>query len=148
MDPFEADPSPVMPSITFAEPSVQPDSQGTEAVVSSQGRVRKKRKLAHTAIPGHEQASESLSAGVSSRGKQRRMSKVVLINKGGRVGIYLPDKRRARIAKFHTKRKVRIWRKMSADSRPRIKGRFTKRLDVEECGVEGDGECESGGSFV
>lgn len=38
--------------------------------------------------------------------------------------------------------------KMSADSRPRIKGRFTKRLDVEECGVEGDGECESGGSFV
>ena len=69
MDPFEADPSPVMPSITFAESSsVQPDSQGTEAVVSSQGIVGKKRKLAHTAIPGHEQASESLSAGVSSRG--------------------------------------------------------------------------------
>ena len=70
-----------------------------------------------------------------------------LINKGGRVGIYLPDERRARIAKFHTKRKVRIWRKRIkydcrkklADSRPRIKGRFVKRSDVEECGVEGEG---------
>ena len=77
MDPFEADPSPVMPSITFAEPSVQPDSQGTEAVVSSQGRVGKKRKLAHTAIPGHEQALETPSAGVSSRGRQRQMSQVM-----------------------------------------------------------------------
>ena len=77
-----------------------------------------------------------------------------LINKGGRVGIYLPDERRARIAKFHTKRKVGIWRKRIkyecrkkfADSRPRIKGRFVKRPNVEECGVEG--EIESGGSFI
>mmetsp|Transcript_6983 Transcript_6983/g.12516 ORF Transcript_6983/g.12516 Transcript_6983/m.12516 type:complete len:373 (+) Transcript_6983:1464-2582(+) len=61
-----------------------------------------------------------------------------LLNKGGRTGIYLPEERKARIAKFHSKRKIRIWRKRIkydcrkklADSRPRIKGRFVKRSDV------------------
>lgn len=63
-----------------------------------------------------------------------------LLNKGGRIGIYLPEQRKARIAQFHSKRKLRIWRKRIkydcrkklADSRPRIKGRFVKRSDVEE----------------
>lgn len=63
-----------------------------------------------------------------------------LLNKGGRIGIYLPDARKARIAKFHSKRKMRIWRKRIkydcrkklADSRPRIKGRFVKRSDMED----------------
>mmetsp|Transcript_39991 Transcript_39991/g.82295 ORF Transcript_39991/g.82295 Transcript_39991/m.82295 type:complete len:629 (-) Transcript_39991:401-2287(-) len=62
-----------------------------------------------------------------------------LLNKGGRIGIYLPEARRARILKFHSKRKNRIWRKRIkydcrkklADSRPRIKGRFVKRSEDE-----------------
>ena len=61
-----------------------------------------------------------------------------LLNKDGRIGIYLPDARRARIARFHAKRASRVWRKRIkydcrkklADSRPRIKGRFVKRSDV------------------
>lgn len=63
-----------------------------------------------------------------------------LLNKGGRIGMYLPHERKDRIAKFHSKRKLRIWRKRIkydcrkklADSRPRIKGRFVKRSDLEE----------------
>lgn len=63
-----------------------------------------------------------------------------LLNKDGRIGIYLPDARRARIIRFHAKRAKRIWRKRIkydcrkklADSRPRIKGRFVKRSDMDE----------------
>ena len=63
-----------------------------------------------------------------------------LLNKDGRIGIYLPEERRQRIARFHSKRKMRIWRKRIkydcrkklADSRPRIKGRFVKRSDMDD----------------
>lgn len=63
-----------------------------------------------------------------------------LLNKDGRIGIYLPEARQARIARFHEKRARRIWRKRIkydcrkklADSRPRIKGRFVKRSDMDE----------------
>ena len=63
-----------------------------------------------------------------------------MCNKDGRIGIYLPEARIARIARFHAKRSNRIWRKRIkydcrkklADSRPRIKGRFVKRTDMDE----------------
>ena len=58
-----------------------------------------------------------------------------LANKGGRIGIYSPEERKARIARFHAKRSTRVSkrgvsydvRKTFADSRPRIKGQFVKK---------------------
>ena len=66
------------------------------------------------------------------------------LNKDGRVGIYLPEERKKRVAKFHLKRKMRVWRKRIkydcrkklADSRPRIKGRFVRRSDVESDSID------------
>jgi hypothetical protein len=65
---------------------------------------------------------------------------LALLNKDGRIGIYLPEARKERIAKFHSKRQRRTWRKKIkydcrkklADSRPRVKGRFVKSLDDGE----------------
>ena len=79
----------------------------------------------------------SLSSGASNA-QSPPTFQMELLNKDGRIGIYLPEARRLRIARFHAKRKMRIWRKRIkydcrkklADSRPRIKGRFVKRSDV------------------
>jgi hypothetical protein len=59
------------------------------------------------------------------------------VNRMDKVGIYGPEERKARIARFLEKRRNRVWakkvkydvRKNFADSRLRIKGRFVKKED-------------------
>jgi hypothetical protein len=73
-------PSTVVPPIAHTESSsVLPTSKAkTEAGVSSRGgRVGKKCKMAHTAIPEQQALEVTPSAGVSSRGRQCRMSQVM-----------------------------------------------------------------------
>jgi hypothetical protein len=94
-------------------------------------------KVAAAAAPGQAQSTVVSSASI---GTAMANVSLELVNKDGRIGIYLPEARRARIARFHAKREKRIWRKRIkydcrkklADSRPRIKGRFVKRSDVDE----------------
>lgn len=63
-----------------------------------------------------------------------------VINKNGRVGIYTKEERVAIVARFHEKRKRRVWqkriryvcRKSLADRRLRVKGRFVKMASSDD----------------
>lgn len=120
------------PQLASSTASLQQHSSAAQGT-SSQAH---QQTVPSGALSAATQASSSDQGGDGSAPQPCAME---LINKGGRVGIYLPDERKARVAKFHARRKNRIWRKRIkydcrkklADSRPRIKGRFVKRSDVE-----------------
>jgi hypothetical protein len=92
----------------------------------------------HTPLPSADQDhSDDLEGADTSHYRSKQKA---TLDKDDKIGIYSPEARKARIAKFHSKRKTRIWRKRIkydvrkklADSRPRIKGRFVKRSDKED----------------
>ena len=96
--------------------------------------------LSNSSSVSHQIATLPSSLNASNNGQNGPPTfQMELLNKDGRIGIYLPEARRLRIARFHAKRKMRIWRKRIkydcrkklADSRPRIKGRFVKRSDMD-----------------
>eukprot|EP00985_Skeletonema_marinoi_P005482 scaffold2376_cov80-Skeletonema_marinoi.AAC.3 len=101
-------------------------SSRTKAQQDMRSRVECKNQTQHGAVCRFESVDEKLSFPME------------LANKGGRIGIYLPDERKARIARFHAKRSTRVFRrrvtsdsrKKYADSRPRIKGRFVTQKSV------------------
>jgi hypothetical protein len=103
------------------------------ATIASSSRTSLSSSVQMATLPS------SLSGGVSTSAQSPPTFQMELLNKDGRIGIYLPEARRLRIARFHAKRKMRIWRKRIkydcrkklADSRPRIKGRFVKRSDMD-----------------
>lgn len=84
-------------------------------------RSTKRRRVADPGV------SATTNGGLESSGEGRR------------IGAYTPEERKARIARFLRKRQQRVWnhkvkydcRKKLADNRPRIKGRFVRRCDVE-----------------
>ena len=62
-----------------------------------------------------------------------------IYNKNGRIGIYTRDERRCIIARFHEKKRRRVWkkkiryhcRKNLADRRVRVKGRFVRASSID-----------------
>jgi len=100
--------------------------------------------VSHQTHPASAQHSQQMTNGDCQQMLDLSQLNFELINKGGRIGIYLPAARKERLAKFHRKRQNRIWRKRIkydcrkklADSRPRIKGRFVKRSDMSTSTAE------------
>ena len=96
--------------------------------------------LSNTVKPKVDSSITAVAPSSSSSNGNFSPQTLELLNKGGRIGIYLPEARKARIERFHAKRSRRVWRKRIkydcrkklADSRPRVKGRFVKRLENEE----------------
>jgi hypothetical protein len=128
------------PSLVVSRPavSVKPStSTSTTTKAPAAPRTSRPPPVVQTSAPLPTPIQQVTS---TSDGSNAVPFSMELLNRDGRIGIYLPDARRARIARFLAKRQRRVWRKRIkydcrkklADSRPRIKGRFVKRLDNEE----------------
>jgi CCT motif len=129
-------PMPARPKTTKVHRTTAPPEQSSTAARAASSTTVRSQPAKPQVVAGNmdltSTTAEDLASGTTIS--------LELLNKDGRIGIYLPEARIARIARFHAKRSNRIWRKRIkydcrkklADSRPRIKGRFVKRSDMED----------------
>ena len=127
-------------SAEFPKPVVKKSSSARRPPAPKPAAPVPTTALSNAAQPKLDSSTTAVVSSSSSSSGNFSPQTLELLNKGGRIGIYLPEARKARIERFHAKRSRRVWRKRIkydcrkklADSRPRVKGRFVKRLDNEE----------------
>lgn len=98
-------PHPVHSNTTAAAGSKSrsmPSNATSGARIASSGRHTLSNSAQMATLPS------SLSSGTGSSAQSPPTFQMELLNKDGRIGIYLPEARRLRIARFHAKRKMRI----------------------------------------
>lgn len=99
--------------------------------------LRKASRGSSVGSAGGASGGEGRSMNVRSRAETISDGPSHTVNRMDKIGIYGPEERKARIARFLEKRRNRVWakkvkydvRKNFADSRLRIKGRFVKKED-------------------
>eukprot|EP00535_Pseudo-nitzschia_heimii_P013503 CAMPEP_0197197008 /NCGR_PEP_ID=MMETSP1423-20130617/32649_1 /TAXON_ID=476441 /ORGANISM="Pseudo-nitzschia heimii, Strain UNC1101" /LENGTH=616 /DNA_ID=CAMNT_0042650823 /DNA_START=684 /DNA_END=2531 /DNA_ORIENTATION=- len=88
---------------TASKPRAVPTPTISNSRVTSSNRNSLTNSVQIATLPS------SLSAGAATNAHSPPTFQMELLNKDGRIGIYLPEARRLRIARFHAKRKMRIW---------------------------------------